>query len=91
MSTIVQVIRCAFKHVYETGLLAAPMRFGPQFKRTSKKTLRLHRARQGVKLFTAEEIRRLIDAAGPQMRAKILLGVKAGFGNADCGNLPCRP
>jgi integrase len=88
MCTIIQVVRCAFKHAYESGLLDKPMRFGPDFKRTSKKTLRLHRAKQGAKLFTAQEVRRLIDAAGPSMRAMILLGVNCGFGNADCGTLP---
>jgi hypothetical protein len=88
MSTIIQVIRCAFKHVYETGTLDRPMRFGPAFKRTSKKTLRLHRAKQGLKLFTAEEIRRLLNAAGVQVRAMILLGIYCGYGNSDYGNLP---
>ncbi len=88
MCTVIQVIRCAFKHAYETGALDRPMRFGPDFKRTPKKVLRLHRARQGVKLFAADEIRRLIDAAKPAMRAMILLGINAGFGNQDCGTLP---
>jgi len=88
MSTVIQVIRCAFKHAYESGLLDRPIRFGPAFKRTSKKTLRLHRAKQGPKLFTAKEVGRLIDAAGPSMRAMILLGINCGFGNSDCGNLP---
>jgi integrase len=88
MCTVIQVIRCAFKHAYESGSLDRPMRFGPAFKRTSKKTLRLHRAKQGAKLFTADEIRRLIDAAGPSMRAMVLLGINCGFGNADCGTLP---
>src|SRR5262249_12525554 len=77
-----------FKHAYESGLLDKPMRFGPDFKRPSKKTLRIDRAKKGVKLFTADEIRRLLDAAGTPMRAMILLGINAGFGNADCGNLP---
>jgi integrase len=88
MSTIVQVIRCAFKFCYESGQLDKPMRFGPSFKRTSKKTLRLHRAKQGVKLFTAEEVRSLVAAAGVPMRAMILLGINAGYGNTDCGTLP---
>ena len=88
MCTIIQVIRCAFKHAYDSGTLDRPIRFGPAFKRTSKKTLRLHRAKQGAKLFTANEVRRLIDAAGPSMRAMILLGINCGFGNADCGTLP---
>lgn len=87
MCTVIQVIRCAFKHAYECGTLDRPMRFGPAFKRTSKKVLRLHRAKQGPKLFTAEEIRRLIDAAGVQMKAMILLGINAAYGNSDCGNL----
>jgi integrase len=88
MCTIVQVIRSAFKHAYDSDLLDRPVRFGPSFKRTSKKTLRLHRARQGAKLFTADEIRRLLEAAGPTMQAMILLGVNCGFGNTDCGRLP---
>jgi integrase len=88
MCTVIQVVRCAFKYVYESGLIDRPMRFGPAFKRTSKKTLRLHKAKQGPKLFTAEEIRKLLDAAGPQLTAMILLGINCGYGNADCGNLP---
>jgi integrase len=88
MCTVVQVIRCAFKFAYESGVLDKPMRFGPAFKRTSKKTLRLHRAKRGPKLFSADEIRRLLTEAGPQLKAMILLGINCGFGNADCGNLP---
>jgi integrase len=86
--TIIQVIRCAFKHAYESGLLDTPVRFGPAFKRTSKKTLRLHRAKQGPKLFSREEILCLLDAAGTPLRAMILLGINAGYGNTDCANLP---
>jgi integrase len=88
LCTVVQVIRCAFKFAYESGLLDHPMRFGPVFKRTSKKVLRLHRAKQGAKLFTADEIRRLLAAAGRSMNAMILLGINAGFGNSDCSTLP---
>jgi integrase len=50
--------------------------------------MRLHRASQGAKLFAADEIRRMIDAASAQLRAMILLGINCGFGNADVGNLP---
>lgn len=89
LCTVIQVIRCAFKFAFESGLLNSPMRFGPAFKRTSKETLRLHRAKQGPKLFTREEILRLLDTAGTSLRAMILLGINCGFGNTDCGNLPC--
>jgi integrase len=88
LGVTIQYVRSVFKHAYESGRLDRPMRFGPDFKRPSQKTLRLDRAQKGPKLFTAEEIRRLLDAAGPAMRAMILLGINCGLGNADCGNLP---
>ncbi len=97
----IQFVRCAFKYAYEAGLLGRPVRFGPGFKRPSKKVLRLHRAKQGTKLFSAEEVRAMIDGAlvvgaegpelvgpGVQLRAMLLLGINCGFGNSDCGNLP---
>jgi integrase len=48
----------------------------------------LHRAKQGAKLFTADEVRRILDAAGTTMKAMLYLGINCGFGNSDCGNLP---
>src|SRR5262249_35888511 len=44
--------------------------------------------KQGAKLFTAEEIRSVLGAADPQLRAMVLLGINCGFGMADCGRLP---
>jgi integrase len=84
----IQAVRCLFKYAFDAGLVDRPLRYGPDFKRPSKKTLRLHRAKQGPKLFTAEEIRRMLGAAGMQLKAMLLLAINAGFGNADCGNLP---
>jgi hypothetical protein len=88
LGTAIQCIRCACKYAFDAGLVDRPVRYGPRFKRPSKKALRIHRAKQGPKLFTAEEIRRLLDAAGRPLKAMILLGINAGFGNADCGRLP---
>src|SRR5262249_33048261 len=48
----------------------------------------LHRSKQGVKLFMADEIRRLLASSGQPLKAMLLLGINAGFGNADCGRLP---
>jgi len=84
----IQVIRSIFKHAFEAGLLAVPVRFGPDFKKPTKRAIRLHKASHGPKLFTADEIRRMINAAGVQLRAMILLGIGAGFGNTDAGRLP---
>jgi integrase len=88
VGNVIQRVRSVFKHAYDAGLIDRPIRFGPDFKRPSKKTLRLHRAKQGAKLFSADEVRGLVAAAGQPLRAMILLGVNAGFGNSDCGNLP---
>ena len=57
LGNTIQCVRCVFKFGYDAGLLPVPMRFGPEFKRPTKKTVRLHRAEQGAKLFTADEIR----------------------------------
>jgi integrase len=88
LSKMIQFVRCVFKWAYDSGVLDRPVRFGPGFKLPSKKVMRLHRAKNGPKLLTAEEVRRLLAAAGTQLKAMILLGINCGFGNADCGNLP---
>jgi integrase len=101
LAKMIQYARSVFKHGFDAGLIDRPVRFGPGFNRPTKKTIRLHRAEQGLKLFSAAEVRGLVQGAlvvgkdgpdlvqaGAQLRAMILLGVNCGFGNADCGNLP---
>ena len=39
-------------------------------------------------MFEPADLRKMIDAAGLQLRAMILLGANCGFGNSDIGNLP---
>lgn len=81
-------VRSVFKFGYDEGLIDRPIRYGQSFKRPARKVLR--RARQsGVdKMFSPEEIRDLIEAAGAQMKAMLLLACNAGFGNGDLGSLP---
>jgi integrase len=88
LAVTIQHIRSILKHAFDAGLIPAPVRFGPGFKGPTKKTFRLHRARQGAKMYTPDELRRIIDAAGVPLRAMVLLGINCGFGNSDCGNLP---
>jgi integrase len=88
VADFIQHVRSVFKYALDSDLLDRPVRFGPGFERPSQKTLRLHRAKQGPKLFTAEEVRKMLDAADVPMKAILLLGVNCGFGNADVANLP---
>jgi integrase len=90
LGNFIQRVRVVFKHAADNEVIDGPVRYGQGFKRPSKKTLRVEKARQGHKLFTAEEIRRLLDAASVQIKAMILLGINAALGNADCGRLPLR-
>ena len=64
------------------------MRFGTEFKRPTRKTLRQVRDARGKRMFEPEEFHAACAVAPLQIRAMLLLGVNAGFGGADCGLLP---
>jgi integrase len=96
----IQYTRSVFRYGLEAELLSTPVRFGPGFARPSKKTLRLDRAKKGLRMFEAHEIRQMLDVKKVEngqgydikpttsLRAMILLGINCGYGNADCGTLP---
>src|SRR4029453_1189479 len=71
----IQRVRVAFKYAYDAGLIQQPMRYGPMFKRPSRKVLRLQKAKQGRKMFEAPDVARLLDKATPQLKTMILLAV----------------
>lgn len=84
----VQRTRVVFKYAYDAGLIVAPVRYGPQFKKPSKKVLRKERAGKGSRMLEPAELRKLLDSAPAQMKAMMLLALNCGFGNNDCGTLP---
>ncbi|HEY2411570.1 MAG TPA: tyrosine-type recombinase/integrase [Pirellulaceae bacterium] len=84
----IQRVRVVFKYGYDAALFDQPMRYGPLFKRPSKKVLRLAKAAKGPRLFEATDIRRMIESADVQLKAMVLLAMNCGFGNSDCGTLP---
>ncbi len=83
-------VRVVLNWAFEQGLIDKPIRFGPAFKRPSKKVMRLERARRGSRMIEADDLRRIIDAAGTPMKAMILLGINAGLGNTDAADLQQR-
>ncbi len=84
----IQRVRIVFRFAYDATLIPQPVRYGPHFKRPSRKVLRHARAARGLRMFEASQIRAMIKNAGMQLRAMIYLGVNAGLGNSDIGNLP---
>jgi integrase len=88
LGNTVKRVRSIFKYGYDAGLIDKPVRFGPTFKQPSARNRRLHRQRNGQRMFEAAEIRQLLDAADQPLKAMILLGINCGFGNSDCATLP---
>ena len=83
----IQKIRVVFKYAFDAGLIEKPIRYGPTFKRPNRKTLRQARHSKGPRMFEAEQVRKILSAAGIQLRAMILLGINCGFGNHDIATL----
>ncbi|HEY2841008.1 MAG TPA: tyrosine-type recombinase/integrase [Pirellulales bacterium] len=86
----VQRVRTLFKHAFEADLIERPIKFGPAFKKPSRKVMRLSRAQKGERLFEVAQLRKLLADASPQVKAMILLAINAGLGNSDCGQLEFR-
>lgn len=83
----IQRVRTVMKYAFEAGLVDVPVRCGPNFKKPSRRIMRQERNARPRKAFTAEEIRAILDAAGIQMRAMVLLGINCGWGNTDIAGL----
>lgn len=83
-------VRVVFKYAFDTDKIDRQVRFGPGFKRPSRKALRKARAEKGSRLFEAAQLRKLIDAAGVPLKAMLLLAANCGLGNSDCGQLELR-
>jgi integrase len=84
----VQRCRMIFKYGVEAGLIDKAPRFGPTFKRPPTRAMRAHRQKNGNRMLEPAGLRTIIDKAEQPLKAMILLGLNAGFGNSDCGRLP---
>lgn len=84
----IQRVRTLFKYAWDADLIPTPVRFGPKFKRPSKKARRRQRNHHEPLAFSAKEIQGMMDAATPKVRAMVLLGINCGLGNNDVAQLP---
>jgi integrase len=64
------------------------LKYKKKLEAPPKILIRKHERLRGEQFYTAEQIRKLVKAADPDMRAMILLGINCGFGPKDCCTLP---
>lgn len=84
----IQQVRQVFKWAWDNGKIDKPIRYGQAFNKPSARVMREQRNARPVRMFTADEIKALLDKASVPMKAMILLGVNCGLGNTDVADLP---
>ena len=80
-------IRSIFKWAWQNDLVPEQPKYGRLFSVPTKRAMRNENADKPRKLFSAAQIRSLLKESRPQMRAMILLGINAAYGNDDCSEL----
>lgn len=80
--------RMVFKYGYDNGLIDKPIRYGQSFKIPAKSVLRKARQAAGKRMFSADELRKIIDGAPQTMRTMVLLAANCAFGATDLAMLP---
>ncbi len=68
--------------------LDANIKYRKWLRSPTARQMREARNEVGERMFEADEIRKLLRIASPQLRAMILLGINCGFGNDECSTLP---
>ena len=86
----IQRIRTLFRYGIAHDLISKLPTYGDGFSKPSRKMLRKHRAERGLRMFEAEQIRDILEHAGPTLRAMVLLACNCGFGNTDLGKIEKR-
>ncbi|MEM7624805.1 MAG: hypothetical protein AAF333_04170 [Planctomycetota bacterium] len=87
MGKHIRSIKTMFTWGYAVEWLDRPIRYGGLFKPPSRSVVRKASRRRRT-MFEAHEIRTLLDGARPSLRAFILLGLNAAYGQADIAALP---
>lgn len=82
-----RIARMIFRFAETEDLIPGRVKFGTQFSEPSAKAKKKARAQSrrnhGLRMFQAEEIRRILFTASPSWRAMVYLGINCGYGNTD--------
>jgi integrase len=73
---------------YGTEEMGLKLRFKRQLNAPSQRTIRRRERNRAKRVYSSKDIRKLVKAADPYLRAMILLGINCGFGPTDCVMLP---
>lgn len=86
----IQRAKSFFRFAWENELIAKPVRYGDAFKPPRRSLERKRRAEIGPKVFEPAELRDILEACNPAMRAAMLLMVNCGLSNSDICKLPAK-
>ncbi|MFZ5833473.1 MAG: tyrosine-type recombinase/integrase, partial [Planctomycetota bacterium] len=81
-------VRVLFGFGYKQQLIPHPIIFGLGMSAPSAKEKRKARAAAGERMYSADEVRRVLAVCKPQLRAAVLLAINCAYGNGDVASLP---
>ncbi len=83
-----RLARALFLYASDNDLIPKRLNFGENFTLPDKAEMRVEKQKTGARDFTADELRKIIEAAAIPLKAMILLGLNCGLGNTDLATLP---
>lgn len=83
-------VKTIFKYLHETGLLLYPFKFSPSFAKPKAAAVRRSKAKQLKKLYTPQQVHRILDESGVHLYAAIMLGLNCAYGPTDVSQLERR-
>jgi len=88
----VEIQRCKafFNYAVKNHHIDNPVKMGVSFDKPSKDNVLREKQSKADKIFTVKELQTLYHAAGPQMKAFMLLALNGGMGGADIGRFEFR-
>jgi integrase len=86
----ITMTKAVFKWAERNQVIERPVSFGDSFDAPTPSVFRRVKAEQGERVFSAEEVRKLLKgmAGNHNLRAMFLLAINGGFGNTDVADLP---